>query len=102
MAIIEIANQAENDIVQPVAARRVGLLVHGNIDIDNRLAQLRAQNIQEACVAYVLPKAARRTRRCYALSLGLSSCHSCPCAVFSDENKARAWLSEQLSDVSMH
>ncbi|MCA9912044.1 MAG: hypothetical protein KC496_01790 [Anaerolineae bacterium] len=101
MPIVEIADQTKSEIVSIGTAEKVGLLVHGNIDIDDRLAQLRTQNIQGACIAYVMPEVARRKRRCYALAMGLSSRHKCPCAVFTDENKARALLSSQLNPASV-
>jgi hypothetical protein len=79
--IIEVtANHPQIEAMHPV-----GLLVHGNIPIE----------AQAACIAYVMPEV-RRHRRRFALSLSLSKCHQCPCAVFCDRTQAEAWLNRRL------
>jgi len=96
MKLIEI-NQAgqQSELPSLASGDSVGVIVHGEPSNVPALEQFTERGVQCAAIAYILPQV-RRKRRLMALGLGLSQCHQCRCAVFSNQADAKAWLNRQI------
>lgn len=73
----------------------IGLLVHDDgQEVDCR-AVIAALPVPCAGIAFVTAIQLRMHRR-MAAEIGLSRDHACPCRVFGDPVRARAWLQQRL------